>query len=141
MSGSMVRNTMVMKGAGTMNMPKRFVCGLLGLMLVLCLVACTKDKPISAEDMVGTWQREVVFLPYFKAEVELALELNEDGSYEKTVTNHENGKLLETEEGTWTFDGAKLVCVKARETATMTYEYDRGSNTLENAGYEYKKIS
>ncbi len=123
-----------------MTMPKRFACGLFSLVLVLCLAACGQSKPVSAGDMVGTWQREVVFLPYFKAEVALVLQLNEDGTYEKTVTNHETGKELETEEGTWTFDGAKLVCVKARETATMTYQYDQGSNTLENAGYEYKKI-
>ena len=124
-----------------MNMPKRFVCGLLGLMLVLCLVACTKDKPISAEDMVGTWQREVVFLAYYGAEVDLILELKDDGTYEKTVTNHENNAVLTTEQGTWTFDEAELVCVRQPQPATMTYEYDRDSNTLENAGYEYKKIS
>lgn len=124
-----------------MNMPKRFVCGLLGLMLVLCLAACTKDKPIAAENMVGTWQREVVFLAYYEAEVDLILELKDDGTYEKTVTNHENNEVLTTEQGTWTFDEAELVCVRQPQTATMTYEYDRDSNTLENAGYEYKKIS
>ena len=124
-----------------MNGTKRFICGMLSVVLVLCLVACGKDKSISAKDMVGTWQREVVFLAYFKTEVDLVLALKEDGTYEKTVTDHGDHEVLARETGTWTFDGAQLVCVKAEETATMTYEYDQSANTLENAGYEYKKIS
>ena len=124
-----------------MNGTKRFICGLLSMVLVLCLVACGQDGPASAGDMVGTWQREVVFLAYYKAEVDLVLELKEDGTYEKTVTNHGGHEVLAREKGTWTFDGMELVCVKAEEAATMTYEYDQSSNTLENAGYEYKKIS
>ena len=122
-----------------MKMAKRLVCGLLCLVLVLCLGACNRPDP--AGDIAGTWQREVVFLPYYKAKVDLTLKLKDDGRYEKIVTNHETNEVLETEEGTWTFDGAELICVKAQGAATMTYEYDPGSNTLENAGYEYKKIS
>ena len=120
---------------------RKIGCGLLAAMLVLCLVACTKAGSAAAEDVVGTWQREVVFLPYFKAEVDLVLELKEDGTYQKTVTNHSSKEVLDMEDGTWSFDGGQLSCVKNKETATTKYEYDSASNTLKNAGYKYSKIS
>ena len=120
---------------------RKIGCSLLAAVLVLCLAACVKAGSAAAEDVVGVWQREVVFLPYFKAEVDLVLELKEDGTYEKTVMNHNTNEVLDREEGTWSFDGVQLSCVKQQEAATTKYEYDPASNTLKNAGYKYSKIS
>ena len=124
-----------------MRMVKRLVCGWLSVMLLLlCLAACGRDN--AADVMVGTWQRnEAVFLPYYKTKVDLVVALNEDGTYAKTVIDHENNGVLDREEGSWSFDGETLTCVKKNESATIRYTYDSESNTLENAGYTYRKIS
>ena len=119
---------------------RKIGCGLLAAVLVLCLAACATGKS-AGDKLVGTWQRELVFLPYFNAQAELVLELKQDGTYRKTVINHESKQVLDMEQGTWSFDGVQLSCVKDKQSATAKYDYDPATNTLENAGYEYQKIS
>lgn len=139
MGDSMKRNLWV-KGAKKMRMAKRLVCGWLSVMLLLCLAACGRDN--AADVMAGTWQRDkAVFLPYYKTMVDLVVVLNEDGTYKKTVTDYKTSEVLDREEGSWSFDGETLTCVKKNESATIRYTYDSESNTLENAGYTYNKIS
>lgn len=120
---------------------KAIGCSLMAIALVIFLAACGKGVQDGTQSLAGKWQREVVYLPHYEMKVDLVLTLKEDGTYEKVVTGHENGTLLTTEEGTWTFEMGELVCTRNQETAIMRYEYDPDTNTLENGGYQYEKIS
>ena len=120
---------------------KRIKAGLLALAVAAAVLGLTACGGRSAGgDVAGTWQRETIFLAYFACKADLVLELNADGTYEKTTTDHDTGAVLDEEAGTWTLSGTELKCVKAGETATITYQYDSAANTLENAGYLYQKI-
>lgn len=114
---------------------KRILAVLLLLVMVVGLAACG----VGAEDVVGVWKREPLYMAYYGCETEMIVSFAEDGSYVAMLLNHENNAPLNYAGGTWSLKGSTIVAEKDDGSGNMEYAYDKSTDTVEFEGYTFTR--
>ena len=86
--------------------------------------------------VVGTWQRETVYLPHYWCDAILIEEYDRDGTVNTVVTNAETGKVLHEESGTWSVSGFTV-----RINGKRPHIFNPITGKMKNGSLYFTKIS
>lgn len=107
---------------------KTVSAALLLAVLLSVAVGCGAERKV-----VGKWYGEYT---YGGKEYEFTIQVKSDGTYVRS--GKQNGRALNTEYGSWQFDGEKLILEAYDTSGKLEYNYSLGR--LENGGHILKKI-
>lgn len=114
---------------------KKIITLILVLSMALMLFSCGATK----EKVIGTWQRETMYLPAYNCEADMIISFGADGTYAEVLLNHVTGDILDTESGRWTIEGGEVAARETGEDGTTYYSYSGGH--LKNGDNKYTRIS
>jgi len=119
-----------------MKMKKLFAL-ILALILTLTLFGCGANT----RSVVGTWQRETMYLSHYGCDADMFTTFSEDGTYISVLREHGTDDVLNTDVGTWELEDGEVVSQSSKPgSGKVYYTFNPITNTLDNGGNEYKKI-
>ena len=104
--------------------------------MVLLLLATVRPR------IPGTWEREVMYLPYYGCDAIMTVTFRDDGTAFEILTDADTGEILHAEEGTWIVEGFTVKYVELGSSiheGHSPYHYNPITGTLTN-NKTYTKI-
>ena len=111
--------------------------------LLLALLITAAGCGVSRKNVVGVWEREVLYMEYYGCQTQMIISLADDGSFSALLLDYETHNILNYAGGTWELDGSTVVATRTESlgagSGSMEFTYDRRSDTIVFEGYQFQR--
>lgn len=118
--------------------------GITALLLAMVLLVSLCGCSVKEQDVIGVWQREVLYMEYYGCNTEMIVSFAEDGSFSALLLEEVNHNILNYAGGTWRLEDSSVIAEKTdgmgSSMGTMTFEYDNKSDTILFEGYVFEPV-
>lgn len=90
--------------------------------------------------VVGTWQREVMYLEKYGCDAVMVIDFNKDGTFSQVLYKADSKKILNTKEGYWKVSWFEVVAKEPGQSGSTPYDFNPITGTLKNNKL-YHKLS
>jgi len=101
---------------------KKVLALLLAVTMLIGLCGCG----VSREDVIGTWEREVVYLESYGCDTTMYEVFLEDGSEVSILVATHTGEILKVDDGTWEIEGREVAARSSNHAGTTYFKYSGG---------------
>lgn len=109
---------------------------LLVLALVFAVLLMTAKSRV-----VGTWQREVVYLEHYGCDSIMVTTFHADGTANSLLTNAQTGAILNASSGYWDMSGFEASYSIPSKDGKTVYTFNPITGNLKNGNYQYQKLN
>lgn len=94
---------------------------------------------IAKKKVVGTWERESIYLRAYSGNVTTVCVISDDGTWAEAGVRDSDSKIVYINSGTWKMKGRNVEKKTTGKPGTVSLKY-RLNGTMENGGNTYTKI-